>query len=166
MTAIGVSPEPLMTGIATILDLEAVRARLPATSKKMLFQQLAGMAATSVSGDPAAILECLTVRERNGVTAYGAGTAIPHCRHAGLARVRGFFARLAEPIDYGAVDGVPVDLVFLLLSPRDAGPDHLKALAAVSRLLRDAEVAAKLRGARSSDALFALLAGVEARDAA
>ncbi len=155
-----------MGGIDQILDLDAVKPRLPAGSKKMLFQQLASLAAASVGGEPAALLDCLNAREKVGVTAYGGGTAIPHCRSEGLARVRGFFVRLAEPVEYGAVDGEPVDLVFMLLSPTDAGVAHLKALAAVSRLLRGTGMARKLRGARSSDALYALLAGDEARDAA
>lgn len=155
-----------MSGIALILNLDAVRPRLPAGSKKMLFQHLASLAAASAGGDAATILTCLTTREKQGSTGYGAGVAIPHCRHGGISRVRGFFVRLAEPIDYGAVDGVAVDLVFMLLSPRDAGAEHLKALAAVSRLLRDEEMTRKLRGARSSDAIFALLIGDEARDAA
>ena len=74
--------------------------------------------------------------------------------------------RLSQPVDFQAIDGLPVDLVFLLLSPPDAGAEHLKALATVSRLFRDRQAVAKLRGARSKDALFALLAGVDARDAA
>lgn len=155
-----------MTGLADILDLDSVRVGLPATSKKMLFQQLASFAATSVDGNAAGILACLSAREKSGSTGYGGGVAIPHCRHASLGRVRGFFVRLAEPVDYAAVDGVPVDLVMMLLSPGDAGVAHLKALAAVSRLLRDEEVQRKLRGARSADAIFALLTGDEARDAA
>ena len=155
-----------MMDIADILDLDSVRARMAATSKKMLFQHLASLVAASIGGDAAAILHCLNAREKEGNTGYGGGVAIPHCRHAGLARVRGFFVRLAEPLDYGSVDGAPVDLVFLLLSPRDAGVSHLKALAAVSRLLRDPHMTGKLRGARSGDALFALLTGDETRDAA
>lgn len=155
-----------MGGIADIIDLGSVRVRVPATSKKMLFQQLAGMAAASVGGDAAGILACLNKREKAGGTGYGAGVAIPHCRSARLERVRGFFVRPSEPVDYGAVDGVPVDLVFMLLSPDDAGVSHLKALAAVSRLLRDFEVTQKLRGARSGDAIFALLTGEEMHDAA
>lgn len=149
-----------------MLAPEAIRARLPATSKKMLFQGLAGFAAGLVDGDPAEILICLNAREKSGSTGYGNGVAIPHCRHGGLAHVRGFFVRLAEPVDYGAVDGVGVDLVFMLLSPTTTGPEHLKALAAVSRLLRDPATSSKLRGARSSDALYALLTGDEARDEA
>ncbi len=155
-----------MSDIAALLGPDAVRARMPAGSKKMLFAGLAGLAAGLVNGDAAEILDCLNARERSGATGYGGGVAIPHCRHAGLDRVRGAFVRLAEPVDYGAVDGVAVDLVFLLLSPTTTGPDHLKALAAVSRLLRDPGTASKLRGARSSDALYALLTGDEARDAA
>lgn len=155
-----------MAGIEHILDLDAVKPRLPAGSKKMLFQHLSSMAGASLGAESAAILECLNAREKLGATGYGAGTAIPHCRSDGLSRVRGFFVRLAEPVDYGAVDGEPVDLVFLLLSPTDAGVAHLKALASVSRLLRDEDMAKKLRGARSSDALYALLTGYEARDAA
>lgn len=152
--------------IAALLTPDAVRARLPAGSKKMLFAGLAGLAAGLVGGNAAEILECLHAREKQGVTGFGAGVAIPHCRHSGLDRVRGAFVRLAEPVDYGAVDGIAVDLVFLLLSPTPTGPDHLKALAAVSRLLRDPDMAGKLRGARSSDALYALLTGNDARDAA
>ena len=155
-----------MGGIADILELDSVRIRVAAKSKKALFTQLAGAAAASVGGKPAAILACINAREKLGNTGYGAGTAIPHCKHDGLSHLRGFFARLAEPIDYGAIDGADVDLVFLLLSPPDAGVAHLKALAAVSRLLRDKDTARKLRGARSGDAVFALLTGDEARDAA
>ena len=155
-----------MTGIADILDLDSVRVRVSAPSKRMLFHHLAGLVAASVDGDAAAILHCLNAREKAGNTGYGGGVAIPHCRSARLERVRGFFVRLSEPVDYGAVDGVPVDLVFMLLSPDGAGVSHLKALAAVSRLLRDADVTQKLRGARSGDAIFALLTGDEMHDVA
>ena len=123
-----------MTGIADILDLDSVRVRMAAASKKMLFHHMASLVAASVDGDAAAILQCLNTREKAGNTGYGGGVAIPHCRHSGLSRVRGFFVRLAEPLDYGSVDGAPVDLVFLLLSPKDAGVAHLKALAAVRKL--------------------------------
>ena len=92
--------------------------------------------------------------------------AIPHGKVDGLTRVVGMFARLAAPIDFQAIDDLPVDLAFCLLSPPDAGADHLKALAQVSRWLRDAGFVAKLRGAGSDDAVFAIFAGVDARDAA
>jgi nitrogen PTS system EIIA component len=112
------------------------------------------------------ITHALTERERLGSTGFGKGVAIPHGKVEGLSRVFGYFARLAQPIDFHAVDGMPVDLVFLLLSPPDAGADHLKALAQVSRMLRDRHTVDKLRGARSKDAIYALLAGVETLHAA
>ena len=112
------------------------------------------------------ILASLNDRERTGSTGYGGGVAIPHGRVEGLAYSFGYFARLTAPVDFQAVDNLPVDLVFLLLSPPDAGADHLKALATVSRTLRDRATVAKLRGARSKDALFALLSGAETLNAA
>jgi PTS system nitrogen regulatory IIA component len=112
------------------------------------------------------IVTALSEREKTGSTGFGGGIAIPHGKVAGLERIYGLFVRLAEPLNYQAVDLMPVDLVFLLLSPPDAGADHLKALAQVSRALRDKQIRDKLRGARSNDAIYAVLAGAEARDAA
>ncbi|MDP8993722.1 MAG: PTS sugar transporter subunit IIA [Pseudomonadota bacterium] len=155
-----------MSDLSDLISAEAVEAALPAANKKALFHQLAA-AASRLTGVPAKkIAASLTEREKLGSTGFGGGTAIPHGKIEGLERVVGYFARLAAPIDYHAVDGLPVDLVFLLLSPTDAGADHLKALASVSRTLRDRGTIAKLRGARSEDAIFALLAGIEARNAA
>ncbi|HEV2815741.1 MAG TPA: PTS sugar transporter subunit IIA [Allosphingosinicella sp.] len=155
-----------MSDLSEILSIQAVDADLVAGNKKALIQQL-GAAAGRLTGAPAKqIVAALNAREKIGSTGFGAGTAIPHAKLEGLGQVFGFFARLTQPIDFQAVDGLPVDLVFLLLSPVDAGADHLKALATVSRVFRDRQILAKLRGARSKDALFALLAGVEARDAA
>lgn len=155
-----------MSDLSDILTLEAVDADLVASNKKGLFQQL-GAAAARQTGLPAKeIASCLGAREKIGSTGFGGGTAIPHGKLEGLDRVYGYFARLAQPVDFQAIDNMPVDLVFLLLSPHDAGADHLKALATVSRVFRDRAVVAKLRGARSKDAIFALLAGVDARDAA
>ncbi len=155
-----------MTELSTLLSPESVLADLGATSKKALFQQLGAAAERAWGLDARAVCETLTEREKLGSTGFGAGIAIPHGRLAGLDHVVGVFARLAQPVDFGAVDELPVDLVFMLMSPADAGSDHLKALASVSRRLRDRAFAAKLRGAGSPDALFALLTGVEARDAA
>ena len=135
-------------------------------TRRRLFQQLAA-AAAKLTGIPAkTIAASSTAREKIGSTGFGGGAAIPHGKIEGLERVFGYFARLAAPVDFQSIDGMPVDLVFLLLSPPDAGADHLKALARVSRLFRDPQTVAKLRGARSKDALYALLAGGEARDAA
>jgi PTS system nitrogen regulatory IIA component len=155
-----------MSDLSAILSIEAIDADLAVANKKTLIQQL-GTAAGKLCGAPAReIVACLTAREKIGSTGFGAGTAIPHGKVEGLTQVTGYFARLSHPIDFQAIDGLPVDLVFLLLSPPDAGADHLKALAMVSRIFRDRPIVAKLRGARSKDALFALLAGVDARDAA
>jgi nitrogen PTS system EIIA component len=155
-----------MSDLTDILPLDAVEANLAVTGKKALFQQLGGAAAPFCGVPARQIVASLNAREKLGSTGFGGGIAIPHGKIEGLARVTGYFARLASPIEYQAIDGLPVDLVFLLLSPVDAGADHLKALARVSRTLRDRAVVAKLRGARSRDALFALLAGGETRDAA
>jgi nitrogen PTS system EIIA component len=155
-----------MSDLNEILSLAAVDDDLVAANKKALFQQLAA-AAARLAGIPAKeIVACLNAREKIGSTGFGGGTAIPHGKMDGLPHVFGYFARLSQPVDFQAIDGMPVDLVFLLLSPPDAGADHLKALATVSRIFRDRQIVAKLRGARSKDAIFALLAGVDARDAA
>ncbi|MDQ8757019.1 PTS sugar transporter subunit IIA [Sphingosinicella sp. LHD-64] len=155
-----------MSDLSDILSSEAVEANLTAANKKALFQQLAAVASRQTGLDAKDILASLNAREKLGSTGFGGGTAIPHGKIDGLEKVVGAFTRLTQPIDFGAVDGLPVDLVFLLLSPTDAGADHLKALASVSRTFRDQPTLAKLRGARSRDAIYALLAGEEARNAA
>lgn len=155
-----------MNDFSDILTVEAIDEHLAAANKKGLFQQL-GAAISRRTGVPAkTIVACLGEREKIGSTGFGGGAAIPHCKIEGLDRVVGHFARLATPIDFQSVDGLPVDLVFVILSPPDAGADHLKALAGVSRTLRDRNLTAKLRGARSRDAIFALLAGIETLHAA
>ena len=155
-----------MSDLSDILNDKAVDAALVAANKKGLFQQLAA-AASKQSGIPAkTIAASLNAREKIGSTGFGGGAAIPHARIEGLSGVFGYFARLSSAVDFQSIDNIPVDLVFLLLSPPDAGADHLKALARVSRMFRDPPTVAKLRGARSKDALYALLAGGEARDAA
>lgn len=155
-----------MTNLSDILSADRLDASLAAANKKALFQQVAAVMARKTGLDAREIAAALNERERLGSTGFGAGVAIPHGKVEGLSAVTGYFARLSAPIDFQAVDNLPVDLVFVLLSPPDAGADHLKALASVSRLLRDRNLVAKLRGARSNDALFALLAGVEALDLA
>ena len=155
-----------MSDLSDILSDKAIDADLVAANKKALFQQL-GAAAAKLTGLPAkAIVASLNAREKIGSTGFGGGAAIPHGKIEGLSNVVGYFARLETPVDFQSIDNMPVDLVFLLLSPLDAGADHLKALARISRAFRDAQTVAKLRGARSRDAIYALLAGGEARDAA
>ena len=155
-----------MNDLNDLLTIERVDAGLSVANKKGLFQQLGAVGGRRLGIPPKTIVTALTEREKLGSTGFGGGAAIPHAKIDGLSRVFGYFARLSQPIDFQSVDGMPVDLVFLLLSPPDAGADHLKALASVSRLLRDRETVAKLRGARSRDAMFALLAGVETLNAA
>lgn len=155
-----------MSDLSEILSSDAVESNLVAANKKAVFQQLAVVLARQTGLQTKDIVVSLNAREKLGSTGFGAGAAIPHGKIEGLERVVGAFARLSQPIDFGAVDGLPVDLIFLLLSPPDAGADHLKALASVSRTFRDRQTLAKLRGARSRDAIYALLTGGDARDAA
>lgn len=152
--------------LTDFIDFDAVKPALPGGNKRSLLQQLSGLAAQRIGEDSATILASIVERERLGSTGFGHGVAIPHGKIAGLTRIYGLFARLAEPVDYKAIDGAPVDLVFLLLSPPDAGAEHLKALAAISRVTRHAATLEQMRGARSRDALAAVLMGADERDAA
>jgi len=152
--------------LGEFLDFDAITSRLSGGNKKSLLQQLANLAAQQLGTSPADILATVTEREALGSTGFGQGVAIPHGKVEGLSRIYCLFARLSEPIDYKAIDGKPVDLVFLLLSPPDAGAEHLKALAAISRVTRHLPTLDKMRGARSRDALAAVLMGADERDAA
>ncbi len=155
-----------MDDFRDILAPESVRHHLAAPTKKSLFQTFATLAAARTGLDAREIAERLGEREKLGSTGFGQGVAIPHGKVAGLDHVIGLFAKLDRPLEFAAIDAMPVDLVFVLLSPPDAGVDHLKALARVSRRLRDRDFVAKLRGAGSADALYALFADGDARDAA
>ncbi len=153
----------------TLTDLVAPNAILPAlkvNNKKQVIQELAARAAELTGQNERAILEILMQREKLGSTAVGNGVAIPHGKLPKLGRLFGLFARLERPVDFEALDGQPVDLVFLLLAPESAGADHLKALARVARMLRDAETARKLRESRDADAVYAVLAMPAASSAA
>jgi PTS system nitrogen regulatory IIA component len=152
--------------LADFLDFDAIKTSLPGGNKRSLLQQLANLAAQRLDLDATAVHASLVEREQLGSTGFGQGVAIPHGKIEGLSRIYGLFARLTEPLDYKAIDGRPVDLVFLLLSPVDSGAEHLKALAAISRVTRNGATLEKMRGARSSDALAAVLMGADERDAA
>jgi PTS system nitrogen regulatory IIA component len=143
--------------ISTLLAPEAILPALKANNKKQLLQELAERAAKLTGLPERRIFDTLIERERLGTTGMGQGIAIPHGRLAGLPNIVGLFARLESGIEYEAVDGQPVDLVFLLLAPEGAGADHLKALARVSRLLRNQQTCEKLRAATKPEVLFALL---------
>lgn len=143
--------------ISDILTPERVVADLRATSKKQALQELARHASGVTGLNDRAIFDVLLERERLGTTGVGNGIAIPHGKLNDLKGLYGVFARVDKPVDFDSIDDDPVDLIFLLLAPEGAGADHLKALARVSRLLRDDTVCQKLRGSETSDALFAIL---------
>ena len=136
---------------------DAVLACVKASGKKALLAELAGKAASLFKLDERRLFDRLLERERLGSTGIGGGIAIPHGRMPTLAKPMGLFARLGHPVDFDSIDERPVDLVFLLVAPEGAGADHLKALARVSRLLRDRALVEKLRATESADALYALL---------
>lgn len=140
-----------------IVAPEALHAGLNATSKKHLMQELAQRAADAYGLSQRPVFEALLERERLGSTGMGRGVAIPHARLEGLDRIVGVFSRLQKPIDYDAADGEPVDLVFALFAPEDSGADHLRALARISRSLRDASICSKLRSADQAAAIYAVL---------
>lgn len=146
------------------LDFESIRTNLSAGNKRSLLQQISNLAGNKLALNGADILASVSEREKLGSTGFGNGVAIPHGKIEGLDRIYCLFARLAEPVDYKAIDGRPVDLVFLLLSPPDAGGEHLKALAAISRVTRHDAILEKMRGARSPDALAAVLIGAHERE--
>ena len=153
----------------TLTDLIAPTAVIPAlkvNGKKQAIQELAVRAAALTGQNERAILEILLQREKLGSTGVGNGIAIPHGKMPKLGGLFGLFARLDRPIDFEALDGQPVDLIFLLLAPEAAGADHLKALARVARLLRDPEVARRLRDSRDADAIYAVLSMPPASTAA
>ena len=141
-----------------LLTPDSVIVNLKATSKKQALQELARHASILTGVDERRIFDVLLERERLGSTGVGVGVATPHARLGDIDTLFGLFARFENPVDFDAVDDLPVDLMFLLLAPESAGADHLKALARVSRLLRDKPSCAKLRGADNADALYALLA--------
>jgi PTS system nitrogen regulatory IIA component len=143
--------------ISDLITPDSVVAKLKVSSKKQALQELAQRAAKIARLPERRIFEGLVGRERLGTTGVGQGIAIPHAKFPELNRLYGLFARLEQPIDFDAVDERPVDLIFVLLAPGDAGAEHLKALALVSRLLRNQTVCAKLRGSDDASALYALL---------
>lgn len=140
-----------------LLSPDAVMPALRASNKKQAIQYLAAHAAELWRLPERDVFETLLQRERLGSTGIGNGIAIPHGKLPAVQQPVGLFARLEKPIDFDSVDGEPVDLVFLLLAPEEAGADHLKALARVARVLRDPAVTAQLRATRDPAALHALL---------
>lgn len=150
--------------IRDLLQPDAV-VSLKASSKKHVLQELAKQAALISEIGERKIFDTLLERERLGTTGVGNGIAIPHGKLSDLKSLHGVFARLEKPVDFESIDDMPVDLVFLLLAPEQSGADHLKALARVSRLLRDTSTCEKLRGAANTDGLYMLLTQSEAQAA-
>ncbi len=136
---------------------DAVQFRLKANSKKALIQKISETLAEATGLEARDIFDRLVEREKLGSTGMGSGIAIPHARMENLDRVYTVFSTLDEGVDFESIDEQPVDLVFALLAPQEAGADHLQALAAASRLLRTADFCARVRGASSADAVESLL---------
>ena len=143
--------------LTSILKPEAVRVFGAASSKKRLFQEIGDVAHAAYGLDPSATVEALLDRESLGPTGVGHGVALPHARLSGIEHVIGAFLMLEKPLDFGAVDRQPVDLAFALFAPEDSGVEHLKALALVSRTLRDASLCTKLRANPDPIKLHAIL---------
>lgn len=142
---------------AELVPQDAVIASLKASSAKQALQEIGRRASDTYGVEFRQVTEGLLAREKLGSTAMGNGVAIPHARVAGLKQIVGLFARLEKPIDFEAPDGHGVDLMFVLLAPEEAGADHLRALARVSRLLRDEKMRDKLRASGDPSSLHALL---------
>ena len=144
--------------IGDLLDNGSIAARVSATNKRQALSVVAEIAARVFKVKAARVLDALLEREATAPTGVGHGIAVPHAQIAGLDRMRGVFLRLETPIEFGAVDDEPVDLIFALLAPPAASSDQLRALARVSRILRRPDIREQLRSARSADAIHALLA--------
>ena len=152
--------------LSKLLTPVAVRVVGQFTSKKRLFQELGEIAAQAYGLNGAQAFDGLQERESLGPTGVGNGIALPHARLEGLEKIVGLFVRLEKPLEYDSVDRQPIDLVFCLLAPKDSGVDHLKALALVSRTMRDAAVCAKLRANNDPAKLYAILTEARTTQAA
>lgn len=152
--------------LADLIAQSSILHALKANSKKKVLQELAACAAEEVELSEREIFDVILQRERLGSTGVGNGIAIPHGKLPKLDRILCFCAKLETSVDFDALDDQPVDLVFLLLAPEDAGADHLKALSRIARVLRDSEKVEKIRGAQSDSAIYALLTQTTASNAA
>lgn len=151
---------------AKLLTPRAVKVLSSTTSKKRLLTELAELAATTYDLKAATVVEALLAREALGPTGVGHGVALPHARLEGIEKVAGLFVLLEKPVDFGSVDRQPVDIAFALFAPETAGVEHLKALALVSRTLRDAGICAKLRANPNEETLYTILTEAEGVKAA
>jgi len=152
--------------LSDLINTDGIVPSLKVSSKKQALQELANLAGKITGLASRDVFETLLQREKLGSTGLGQGIAIPHGKLPGLERLHGVFARLENPINFDSMDDQQVDLIFLLLAPETAGADHLKALARISRMLRDGSVVAKLRGSDDRTALYAILTEPAASHAA
>ena len=152
--------------LGDILHTGAVKTIASCTSKKRLFHDLGELSEASYDLSPSLVIDALIEREGLGPTGVGKGVALPHARLTGVESVKGIFLRLEKPLNFDAVDRQPVDLVFALLAPESSGVEHLKALALVSRTLRDPSLCAKLRANTDAATLHTILTEVVASQAA
>jgi PTS system nitrogen regulatory IIA component len=143
--------------IGELLDRSAISVRVSAGNKKKVLAVIAEIAARNFGLDAGDVLDALSEREAAGSTGVGYGVAVPHARLEGLERMRGVFVRVEQPVEFGSVDDQPVDLLFALFAPKNAGAEHLRALARVSRIMRQTELREQLRKARSADAVHVML---------
>jgi nitrogen PTS system EIIA component len=148
--------------VSDLIAPECVIANLRVADKQQALRDLARRAASLVGILESIAHDTLLARERLGSTGVGAGVAVPHARIPGLKGVRGVFARLERPVDFDAIDGRPVDLIFLVLVPESAGSEHLAALACAARALRNPAIAKMLRDTTESATLYAILSGQSA----
>ena len=147
--------------LSNLINFETIYPNMKASSKKQLLQELGTIVKDKIGKPIFEIASVLMERERLGSTGVGHGVAIPHGRFSELDQICGVFVKLDKPVNYDSIDDQPVDLIFLLLAPEEAGADHLKALAKISRICRDQATCAKLRGADNSDAIYAILNSVQ-----
>lgn len=143
--------------IGQLLDPRAIVPRASGGSKRQVLSVIADVAARTWGLDQTVVFDALLEREAAGSTGVGHGVAVPHARIEGVEQMHAVFIRLETPIAYEAVDGAKVDLLFALLAPADAGTEHLRALARVSRLMRQGDLRAQLRQARSPEMILSLL---------
>jgi len=143
--------------LGNLISRDGILPLINAKSKKQVLQQLARQAEELTGLDQHDVFDTLLQRERLGSTGVGHGIAIPHGKISGLKQIIGLFARLGDPIEFDAIDDQPVDLIFVLLAPESAGADHLKALARISRLLREPSAIEKLRTTNDRHGLYAIL---------
>lgn len=143
--------------IANIINQNSIYLNIKSGSKRQLLQELAEKASELSGLDERTIFDALLERENLGTTGFGGGTALPHARLENLDKIYGIFMRLSSPMNYEAIDGKPIDIVFMLMSPDSSGADHLTALAQISRLLKDENTCEKLRRAQNTDEIYALL---------